>query len=189
MNKLQPSGPSCVPYGNRYCAIDIGTANFALRIEDREDYVYGECGKISSVVNDTKNFGKKGKNNIYVEIVPNLLKYLESQKSILRTCAVVIIELQINEAQMSRIEGLTVGYLCSILSPLSEVVVMGTSVKNKLIKKHFGLEGRLKREDAKKYGVELAQIIIEKDEFKLKKNKTHIADTILMIECYVREIN
>ena len=182
MNILNCSGTSCIPYANRYCAIDIGTANFALRIEDRDE------NNIVSVINDTKNFGKKGKNNIYVEIVPNLLSYLESLKSILRTCKVVIVELQINEAQMTRIEGLTVGFLSSILSPLTELVLMSTTMKNKLIKQHFNLDGRLKREDAKKYGTQLAEQIIKDDiNFKLKTNKTHIADTILMIECYMRD--
>lgn len=168
----------------RYAAIDVGTANFALRVEERRS------GRIFSLVNETVSFGKKKRQNIYASIMQNVQSYIESHLDVLNSCNAILVEQQIS-TDMARVESYITGILSKSAS--GSIILVNAKSKEKLLTQHYDIsQYKDKRTGLKKGSLHVAELITQlsgddKGYQVLRKTKSdHLADAIVMIEQYIQ---
>lgn len=160
----------------RYCAVDVGSSNLGVRVEDRIGT------SIITVYSATTNLGSKSKKAAYDTYIPELIRYMESMRSLLVTCCHVIVEMQIKFADMCRLEGIIVGYLCALMPGNSKISVISPASKNSLMRRYFGVE--INTKNAGTYALQLVNSMLSMSSQPLITSD-HEADCCLMIELAV----
>ena len=170
-NSHSPSVVQC-----RYCAIDPGSRNLGVRVEDRIG------NKIVTMYSHTEDLGSKKKKSAYDTYVPALFAYLDSMRDAFMTCEYIIIEMQIQFADITRIEALMVGYFMACMPSNSKIGVISPQSKNKLLSKYYGT--KIKSSNAGKLAVDLANRMMDASQ-QPHITSDHEADCCLMIELAV----
>lgn len=177
MKFLSPSNPhstSVVPY--RYCAIDPGSRNLGIRVEDRIG------NKIVTIYSHTEDLGQKNKKSAYESYIPSLFRYLDTIRDGLMTCQYIIVEMQIQFADITRIEALMVGYFMASMPGNTKIGIISPQSKNKLLSKYYNT--KVKSSNAGKLALDLANRMLEASQ-QCQITSDHEADCCLMIEVAV----